>query len=64
MPRTPYPDPEAEKAYQSIVDGSSKAEGYKQLSNEMQVDKYTNGTVSGRQAAEAQSIDERVRRKR
>ena len=60
MARLEYADPEAEAAYQKMA----KETATKRLSADMKVDAYTQGTMSARAGAEAQSIDEIVRKRR
>lgn len=57
MGRTIYPDPEAEAFYMKLA-------ATKKLSDDMTVDAYTGGVMSTKAGAEAQSIDEQVRKKR
>lgn len=61
MARLEHKDPAAEK---NFTDNDVLKRGYSRLADELKVDNYTNGMMSARQGAEAQSIDEQVRRKR
>lgn len=64
MARTPYPDPDAEAAYQDIAANSAKATAVQNLSNDMKVDAYTGGLMSNAAGSQAQSIDNIVRKSR
>lgn len=57
MPRTEYNDIDANSAFEDY------SVAKKQLADNMTVDAYTQGTMSGKSAAEATSIDLQVRKK-